>query len=98
MNGKIEDYDYPLYPKGGGTDRVIANQAEQYSAIISTVHGYVCAFFYDSPSTKASGLFFVHKGREYTRRFEGKIYTPRGLVTKAKQFASYVVSNNNGDK
>ena len=41
-------------------------------------------------------LDFAHKGTLYVRKFDGKRYSPRGLVTKAYEFAKGIAEGEHG--
>jgi len=59
---------------------------------VATKHGIVEVYVQgDAEFRHSSRLDFVHRGRLYMRTFSGKRYSPRGLVTKANQFAAEIV-------
>lgn len=69
---------------------VIHNRTDSWNdGVVFTPHGIVRVFFYGN----SSGLDFAFRGRVHRRTFEGKRYTRRGIVTKAKQFAKEIVDN-----
>ena len=61
---------------------------------IITPHGIVSVYAQgDSKNFQLTTLQFAINERLYFRRF-GKRYTPRGIVTKANEFAKGVIANN----
>lgn len=48
----------------------------------------------DDQNVPHTRLDFVFDGRLYMRNFIGKRYSPRGLVTKALEFADEIASHN----
>lgn len=58
---------------------------------IATRYGIVSVYTQgDARVEHYSRLDFARDGRLYTRNFEGKRYSHRGLVTKAKEFARQI--------
>lgn len=81
---KIYDNDWKL---GDAIPRI--KDLENYTeGAIATQHGIVGVYTQGDAQLKHySRLDFVHEGRLYMRSFDGKRYSHRGLVTKAKEFA-----------
>lgn len=85
---KIIDYNYGI-GKGFGAIRVLKEGVTDGEVITS--HGIVSVYAQgDTDNPRMTTLSFVYKGRMYKRNFEGKRYSPRGIVTKAKQFAKAI--------
>lgn len=60
---------------------------------VATPWGFVVVYAQgDEQHYHHSRLDFIHRGRLYIRNFSGKRYTPRGLKTKAMQFAREIAS------
>lgn len=59
---------------------------------VLTPHGIVSVYAQgDDDHRPHTRLDFVHNGRLYMRNYPGKRYSPRGLVTKAREFAEEIV-------
>jgi len=100
MTVKYEEYSYAIYPKtGSGFDHKHTKHNDKWckgkasSVWVETPFGYVCCSSNSNinKSTnkkyESTRLDIIKDGRMYFRYFN-KFYTPRGLVTKAKQFAN----------
>jgi hypothetical protein len=61
---------------------------------VFTCHGIVLVYAQgDDEYTHHTRLDFVWQGRLYMRDFNGKRYSPRGLVTLADRFAAEIVES-----
>ena len=84
-----------LYPKNGGARHFDKAQGDNNGYKYRDIAGLVATPFcfvrawscYYEGSYSVSGLEIVKDGKSYERRFD-KVFTQRGLVTKAKQFAA----------
>lgn len=93
---KCTDEDYAIYPKGGGgrgfkkTSGMQDNRKwRDTEGIVETHHGLVRASsWYFENIYKSSTVEMIKDGRLHYRRWNNREYSSRGLVTKAKQFAS----------
>ena len=85
--------------KGWGGSHIELNKEYNYlDGDVITPQGIVLVYAQgDKEAFHASRLDFVWRGRYYVRNFE-KRYTPRGLVTKAKQFAKEIVESEGSDE
>ncbi|WP_086931561.1 hypothetical protein [Agarilytica rhodophyticola] len=98
---KYRDSCCAFYPKDGG--RYSGDEKEEIdnwgsykssSLLIATRNGFVNAsanmhLSRNGEKCENSFLTIIKDGKQYSRDFD-KYYTPRGLVTKAKQFSKDV--------
>lgn len=76
---------------GGGWSNIKRHGSDSISGIVITTQGIVEIYAQGNEEyIYASRLNFAWKGRMYLRTFD-KRYSPRGIVTKAKQFAKEIV-------
>lgn len=64
------------------------------SGVVTLPEGFVNVYGHGGwawPKSKHTVLEFILNGRKYVRVFDGKFYSKRGVVTKAKQFVADVV-------
>ena len=60
---------------------------QEIDGYAGTRYGYVSAFSRGTPAHGATYLYMTIDGREYCRYFD-RLFTARGLITKARQFAA----------
>lgn len=61
---------------------------------VITPWGFVCVYAQgDDKHHHCTWLHFIHNGYMYTRQFNNKRYTKRGIKTKAFEFAKEVVND-----
>jgi len=78
---------------GSGFGRISRQREGWLDGEVVTPHGIVSVFAQgDSTHDHYSRLDFAYAGRLYIRSFN-KRYSPRGLVTKAKQFSREVIEH-----
>jgi hypothetical protein len=85
---RITDHNYAV---GRPFARLSTNAQYDYTlGTIFTPVGFVAVYTQggDDPYTS---LDFIHEGRAYSRNFDGKTFTERGLVTVAHRFAKGIV-------
>lgn len=84
-------YEYG-YSIGKGRGRVSERKEGWTEGDVVTPHGIVSVYAQgDDKNVFITRLDFAWKGRMHIRSFQGKRYSPRGIVTKAKAFAKEIV-------
>ena len=85
---KIEEYDFSIMPH---ISWVYENKNGFTDGCVATPHGIVKVYAQGGGKNfYVTNLNYVIGGRLFVRQFRGKRYSPRGIATKAKQFAKEV--------
>lgn len=89
---KTEDFSYAVGRCVSSVRRRTNPNHDWTEGTVRTPHGIVEVYAQGSErSFRVTRLDFVWEGRVHVRSFRGKRYSPRGIVTKAKEFARHVV-------
>jgi hypothetical protein len=87
---KIRDENYAVRRGGGCIEkRTLRSGAQWLDGTVRTPFGIVEVM--TSPADRYSRADFVHNGRHYIRTWDGRAFSERGLVMKARQFAAAIV-------
>jgi hypothetical protein len=88
---KIEDWNFRVSRCTGNIS--LSAKYDYLDGTVSTPHGIVSCYAQgDKSSYRFSSLSFIYRGIDYRRNFNGKRYSSRGLVTKAKEFANEIIA------
>lgn len=89
---QIEDDQCSLKkPLGRVTERNVASGRGWTEGVVATPYGFVYVYAQGSATdVKHTRLDFCFGGRLYMRNFLKTKYSPRGLVTKAAEFAKEI--------
>ena len=85
-------YEYNL-SIGRGWGNITTRKEGWTEGTVTTPHGLVSVYAQgDEENVYITMLDFAWKGRMHVRSFQGKRYSPRGIVTKAKVFAKEITN------